>query len=92
MDSTMEVASIFENAIQANQFEWNLGLAIFAFGIFVLSWMVKNGNNFTFTETVLATLGLKKFKRTIAINIVHVLTIIIPLVLMAYAVTSYEGT
>ena len=86
-----EASILIHNAIEANQFIWYLAIFLFLLGTVLLSLYIKNVNNFTYIETLLASAGLKKYKRNWKIIIAHILVIIVPVLLMAYVVTSYNN-
>lgn len=87
-----EAATRISDAIAANQLIWNLALFIFVCGVVLLSLYIRKINNFTIMETVQASAGFRKHKRNWVVNIIHALIIIVPLLLMADVVTSYENT
>ncbi len=63
-------------------------MVIFWGGAAALSLYIKKVNNLTYKETLLAAVGLKKFKRNWKINLGHFLVIVIPLGLMSYVISS----
>jgi hypothetical protein len=85
MDDISEAKARFESMLEANQLEWNIAIGIFVIGLLVFAYLVKNENQFNFKETLLAIAGLKRYSRTWTINIVHILTIIIPVLITVYA-------
>ncbi len=87
-----EGLQFFDAAVEAHRYLWHLAIFIFIIGSAYLSYLVKQKNKFTFKNTLLAMVGLKKIKRTRTINMIQFLTMITPLLLMAYVLTSYKNT
>lgn len=85
MNNINEATAQFEDLLQAHQLEWNISIGIFVLGVLVFASLVKRENGFNLRETILAVMGLKKISRTWVINTVHVLTIILPLLIVVCA-------
>nr|CAP47759.1 putative integron gene cassette protein [uncultured bacterium] len=77
-----------DKIVQAHQLEWFAAIGIFFGGTLLWSYLIKRRNNLSFGEMLLAIVGIKKIKRNLPINIVHALTIIIPVAIMSYVFAS----
>jgi hypothetical protein len=76
------------NIIDENRGVWNFAMFLFWGGVILLSLYIKKVNNLTYSETLLAAVGLRKVKRNWIINLGNVLVIVIPLGLMAYVISG----
>lgn len=54
----------------------------------LLTYLVSRHNRLGIWDTILAAIGLKRFARTTTINVVQVLTLLVPLGLAARAIQS----
>ena len=93
MDSVLAKTQLaIGEAIQANPLAWNSAMLIFWGGAVFLAYLIKRENSFTAYEALLAIVGLKKFKRTWYINVMHFLVIAVPLALMYYVMSNAHRT
>ena len=88
MDDINNIRINMDEIVQAHQFEWYVSVGVFLGGVLLLSYLIRQRNNLSFKETLQAIVGLKKFDRTMPINIVHALTIIVPVAIMSYVFTN----
>ncbi len=56
--------------------------------VILLTYIVSRHNRFGLKDAILAAVGMKKFDRTLAINALHALTILLPLGLTVWIIQS----
>jgi hypothetical protein len=86
-----EGVSSIQAILDANRSMWIASNIIFWGGGILLSIYIRKINSFTLIETLLASVGLKKYKRNWKMNLGHFLLIAVPLGLMTYAITSQHA-
>ena len=64
----------------------------FLLGIVIFTLLVAKHNKLGLKEALLATVGMRKFGRTVLINLVHAGSIAIPLVLVLWRISSCDPT
>ena len=77
-----------QTVFEANQGVLNLAFFMFWGGAVLLSLYIRKVNDLSYSETLLAALGLRKIKRNWIINLGGVLVTVVPLVLMVYVISS----
>lgn len=74
--------------IACAQTESTLPITLFLLGAGALTIVVARHNAFTLKQSVMAALGLLRYRRTLLINLLHAATLIIPLGLWAWSAVN----
>jgi hypothetical protein len=76
------------NTVLASSPAWAAALTIFWVGMALMALQIHRKNGFGVRDTALSLVGLKRFERTVAINVTQLIAILVPLCLMTWAVTG----
>jgi len=85
--SELEQAQVFFSALKANPV-WDAAMVFFWGGVALMAFLIHRKNQFGLRDTALSITGLKRFERTVAINITQAVTLIGAMCLMMWAAAT----
>jgi len=65
-----------------------VAVALFILGVCIMGLLIRRREGLTFAQVILALIGLRRFDRTLGLDVLHAATILIPLGLMVLTRTE----